>query len=351
MKKSFFINGGAGRVLCAIPALEHYKKHVDPDVVIIAESWLELFLTSSALRENAYPMGHKGLFQDKLINTEIISPEPYRLNAYFNQQCNLIQAFDMLINENTIDIPESKPFNLTISRDDQAFGHNTVRQIKAQTGKDKVVVFQPLGSGAKQNGDFLIDDSGRSFEVRDIITIVQELSKHYTVILMTNTDIPVQQQMGAAIPQANLLQWMGIVNACDYFLGCDSMGQHYANALGKPATVVIGSTFPTNITYPGNKDFEIIDNGAELGRAYNPFRITQDWDVNRSNEDMMILSDNQVKNIIKSVTNKLGLTKQEKPNKFLSSPSKTDTNFIQNVTSNMGTDTTKKLAPMIKQKK
>jgi hypothetical protein len=312
LKKSFFINGGAGRVLCAIPALEHYKKHVDPDVVVIAESWHELFLTSATLRYNVYPMHHKGLFQDKLKNTEIISPEPYRLNAYFNQQCNLIQAFDMLINENTEEIPESKPFELTISRDDQAFGHNTVRQIKASQNKKKSVIFQPLGSGAKMNGDFLIDDSGRSFEVKDIIKIVTELSKHYAVILMTNIDIPVQQPMGAAIPQANMLQWMGIVNACDYFLGCDSMGQHYANALGKPATVVIGSTWPQNITYPDNKQFTIIDNGADLDRRYNPFRITQDWDVNRTNEDMMILSDKRVNDIIKSVTNKLGLTKQEK---------------------------------------
>ena len=320
MKKSFFINGGTGRVLCAIPALEHYKKHVDPDVVIIAEAWHELFLTSASLRNSVYPMGHKGLFQDKLINTEMISPEPYRLNAYFNQKCNMIQAFDMLINENTEEIPDTRSFDLTISRDDQAFGHNTVRQIKQQMGKDKVVIFQPLGSGAKLNGDFLIDDSGRSFEVKDIVMIVEELAKHYAVIMMTTVDIPVSKPMGAAIPQANILQWMGIVNACDYFLGCDSMGQHYAHALGKPATVVIGSTFPTNISYPGNKDFTIIDNGKELGREYNPFRITQDWDVNRSNEDMMVMTDKRVKEIIKSVTNKLGLTKQPKESNKLSSP-------------------------------
>ena len=98
------------------------------------------------------------------------------------------------------------------------------------------------------------------------------------------------------------------------------MGQHYAHALGKPATVVIGSTFPTNISYPGNKDFTIIDNGKELGREYNPFRITQDWDVNRSNEDMMVMTDKRVKEIIKSVTNKLGLTKQPKESNKLSSP-------------------------------
>jgi len=46
MKKAFFINGGAGRVLCAIPALEWHKQNVDEDVIIVAEAWNELFMAS-----------------------------------------------------------------------------------------------------------------------------------------------------------------------------------------------------------------------------------------------------------------------------------------------------------------
>ena len=311
MKKAFFVNGGAGRVLCAIPPLEWYQKNVDPDVVIVSEGWTELFLTSS-VRKNAYDVNHKRLFQDKLVDKEIITLEPYRLNAYFNQKCNLIQAFDMLINNNIEEIPETKSFHLEISRHDQAFGYNLVQQVKQQTGKDKIVVFQPLGSGAKKEGEFIIDDSGRSFEVKDIISIVQELSKHAGVIMMTNVQIPVQQNMGAAIPNANILQWMGVIKMCDYFLGCDSMGQHYAHALGKPATVVIGSTYPQNISYPDNKDFTIIDNG-EGKREYNPFRIQMDWDTNRGNEDLMVMDQKQVKKITDSVLDKIGRTKQENP--------------------------------------
>lgn len=310
MKKAFFVNGGAGRVLCTIPAFEHYKTNVDPSVVIVAESWLELFFTSPILRDNVYPLGHKGLFNDKLIDREIVSPEPYRLNAYFNQKCNLIQAFDMLINENTDDIPETKPFSLEISKNDQAYGYNLISQVKKQTNKDKVIVFQPLGSGARRDGMFLMDESGRSFELKDIIAITKELTKHYAVVLMSNVEIPVNENMGAAIPDANLLQWMGIVNAADYFLGCDSMGQHYAHALGKPATVVIGSTFPENISYPDNKDFTIIDNGLDK-RMYSPFRVTQDFTAERNNEDLMVMDDKMVNSIIKSVTNRLGKTSQK----------------------------------------
>ena len=309
MKKSFFINGGAGRVLCSIPALEYYKDNVADDVVIVAEAWQELFYSSKKLRNNIWPSNSKGLW-DKLKQTELISPEPYRLNAYFTQKANLIQAFDILIND-LDDIPESKPFNLEINKADQVYGYNMIASLKQQTGKEKAIVFQPLGSGAKRDGNFLYDSSGRSFEVRDITRIVDELSKNYAVILMTNLEIPTDKQMGAVVPNdTNLLQWMGIINACDYFLGCDSMGQHYANALGKPATVVIGATYPENISYPGNKDFTIIDNGKET-REYQPFRVTHDFAIERDSEDLMIFDDNVMKQIIDSVEEKLGKPKSK----------------------------------------
>ena len=200
---------------------------------------------------------------------------------------------------------------LDISRVDQAYGHNLINEIKNQTGRQKVVVFQPLGSGAGVNGNFLLDTSGRSFELKDIVHITKELTKHYVVVLMTNINIPVNENMGAVVPNANLLEWMGIINAADYFLGCDSMGQHYAHALGKPATVVIGSTFPENISYPDSKNFTVIDNGKDA-RRYIPMRITQDFVGDRNNQDAMVLTDKTVEQVIKSVTDKLGKTKQTK---------------------------------------
>lgn len=304
MKKAFFINGGAGRVLCSIPALEYYKENTDPDVVIISEGWSELFLSSS-LRHNVWPAGSKHLFHGILKDKELVSPEPYRLNAYFNQRVNLIQAFDMLIN-NVDETVESKPINLDLGKNDQIYGYNLVNQVKAQFQKEKVIVFQPFGSGAQIEGNFIWDPSGRSFELRDVFKTVEELSKDYAVIMMSNIKIPTDKPMGAAIPDnASLLQWMGIINAVDYFVGCDSMGQHYAHALGKPATVVIGSTFPENISYPKNKDFTIIDNGKKH-RIYAPYRVTSDPAIDRHNEDNMILTEENYKKLIESVKKKLG---------------------------------------------
>lgn len=308
MKKAFFVNGGAGRVLCSIPALEHYRDTVDPDLMIISEGWAELFFPTT-LRQHVYPSGHKGLYQ-LLKDRDLISLEPYRLNAYFNQRVNLIQAFDMLINHVDENTP-SKPIKLDLSKNDQVFGHNLVNGVKQQLGKEKTIVFQPFGSSIMMEGNFVWDPSGRSFELRDVFKIVEELSKDYAVILMTNLKIPTDKPMGAAIPDnASLLQWMGIINSADYFLGCDSVGQHMAHALDKPATVVVGSTFPENISYPFNKKFTIVDNAKDT-RTYSPIRITADPAIDLDNEDDMVLTEDSYGKIIKSIKDVLG--NQEKP--------------------------------------
>ena len=62
MNKAFFINGGAGRVLCSMPALEKYAETND-DFVIVSESWGELYLSNKVLRDKVFQNVHKGLFE------------------------------------------------------------------------------------------------------------------------------------------------------------------------------------------------------------------------------------------------------------------------------------------------
>ena len=99
--------------------------------------------------------------------------------------------------------------------------------------------------------------------------------------------------------------WGGIINAADHFLGCDSMGQHLARAFGKTATVVTGSTFPINISYPDCKDFDIIDVG-EGRRQYSPIRLTTDERVDRYNDQSMELDKDQIRSILTSVRKRMG---------------------------------------------
>lgn len=307
MNKAFFINGGAGRVLCSIPALEKYAETHD-DFVIVAESWGEFYACSKILRDKAFPIFHKNLFEDYLKDKEIITPEPYRLNAYFNQKCNLIQAFDMIINE-LGDIPKTKEIKIELNKQEQITGHNIVNEVRENLKKDKVVVFQPFGSSVKVEGNFIFDSSGRSFELSNVYAIIEELKKNYGIIIMSQVPIPGWENLGVAMPQnVSLTQWAGIINAADYFLGCDSVGQHISHALNKPTTVVIGSTYPENISYPNEKSFTIIDNAKDR-RKYSPIRMTFDECCDRHNEELMVINTDTIKQIAKSIKDKIGVSK------------------------------------------
>lgn len=307
MNKAFFINGGAGRVLCSIPALEAYAETHD-DFVVVAESWGEFYACSKILRDKAFPIYHKNLFEDYLKDKEIITPEPYRLNAYFNQKCNLIQAFDMIINELT-EVPKTKEIKIELNKQEQITGHNIVNEVRETLKKDKVIVFQPFGSTVKVEGNFIFDSSGRSFELSNVYTLIEELKKNYGIIIMSQVPIPGWENLGIAMPQnVSLTGWAGVINASDYFFGCDSVGQHIAHALKKPATVVIGSTYPENISYPGSKSFTIIDNAKDR-RKYSPIRMTFDECCDRHNEDLMVVNSDTIKEIVKSIKNKIGVSK------------------------------------------
>ena len=323
LSKAFFINGGAGRVVCSIPALEKYASDSgDNDFIIVSESWDELYQASLPLRDRVYKLDHKGLFEDKLKDKEIVSPEPYRLNAYFNQQCNLVQAFDILINERDT-IPtgqQNKVPHLDLNKTEQIIGHNICNEVREVTGKDKVVVFQPFGQSVQVEGKFIYDTSGRSFEIINVVEIIEELKKHYGVIVMSQIEIPSWQEMGIAMPKnLNLLQWAGVINASNYFLGCDSVGQHLAIAVAKPATVVLGSTYPENISYLDVNSHTIIDLG-KTKRIYSPIRLSMDVSRDRQNEDAMIVEPSQVKNIVQSIKKEIGVSKTVAPKPELKTP-------------------------------
>ena len=103
---------------------------------------------------------------------------------------------------------------------------------------------------------------------------------------------------------ADLRHWAGIIANADYFLGCDSSGQHMVHALDKKCTVVIGSTFPVNVSYPGDENFDILDMGAGA-RTYSPIRVTHDEFSDRTNDGVMAMNDKVEDIIVESVTNGL----------------------------------------------
>ena len=80
---AFFINGGAGRVVCSIPALEKFhEENPDNNFIVVCEGGTDFFKGHPLLHAKAYDHWHKNLFEDKLKHMDIASPEPYRAVSY-----------------------------------------------------------------------------------------------------------------------------------------------------------------------------------------------------------------------------------------------------------------------------
>jgi ADP-heptose:LPS heptosyltransferase len=189
-------------------------------------------------------------------------------------------------------------------------GYNVVQEVKFKTGFDKVVVIQPFGRGVQNLGDFVVDGSSRSLNLTNTVEIINELKKEYAVILMSEFPVALEENDSGkhpvAMPQIpDLRIWSGIIDVADHFIGCDSVGQHIARALGKTATVITGSTFPVNISYPECNDFDIIDLGSTT-RRYSPIRISMEDHVERANDEVMEMTKEQVQEVIQVTKKRLG---------------------------------------------
>jgi ADP-heptose:LPS heptosyltransferase len=291
--KAFFINGGYGRVLCSIPALEKYEiESEDKDFIIVCEGGTDAFKGHPSLDNRAFDVWHKQLFKDKIKDRDIVSLEPYRRWEYYNQKCNLIQAFDVEINNKGIRELTKPSFYL--NKDEILTGKKLIKEVKEKLKKDKAIIIQPFGRGIQHIDNHLVDPTGRSIELTDLKILIRKLQeKNFGVILMSEVIIDFSADKfkdEVAIPQnVSLRQWAAAIKFADHFLGCDSVGQHIAYSVSTPSTVITGPTFPINISYPDYDLFEIVDLGMH-DRVYDPIRIMPDESISRHNENLMSMT-------------------------------------------------------------
>jgi len=290
--KAFFINGGAGRVICSIPAFEKYAETND-DFIIVCEGGTDFYKGHPVLHNKVFDSWHKGLFETEIKHRDCVSPEPYRVWEYYNQKCSISQAFDIQINDKGIrELPRP---TLRLSKDELLMGRQLVGDVKKKLKKEKIIVIQPFGRGIEYIDETLIDKTARSFELKDLKSIVKKLQANdYGIILMSEfkvdfADAKLKDEV--AMPEnVSPRIWAAIIKYADYFLGCDSLGQHLAYAMGQKASVVVGSTFPINVSYPDVPEFDILDMG-EVNREYSPIRILPDERVDRMNENIMTMNE------------------------------------------------------------
>ena len=305
--KAFFLNGGAGRMICSIPALEKYEEESgDKDFIIVCEGGSEIFKGHPSLDKRAYDVMHKNLFEDKLRERDIVSTEPYRVWEYYNQQCSLSQAFDIEINNKGIrDLP--KP-TLKLSKEELVTGRQMITQVKEKLKKEKIVVIQPFGRGIQYIDETFLDPTSRSIEYKDLKALIRKLQeKNFGVILMSEFKFDLTGEKykdDVAAPEGlTIRHWAAVIKNATHFLGCDSVGQHLAHIVDTKSGVILGSTYPINVSYPNDSNMNILDFGEDE-RQYSPIRITMDEAVDRHHETIMTMTDAIQDYVVNSVLGK-----------------------------------------------
>lgn len=302
LKKVFFIDGGAGRVIAALPALEKYvTEHPEEDVKIVIAGWDMLAWGNKILQDITYSADTKGLFDNFIKDADIvITPEPYKIPGYFRQELSLAEAFNYEIN-NTSDHSQLSIPKLYTSKAEEKNAANVLADVKSQFKKDITIIFQPFGRSARVDRGDIIDDSTRGLGSDAYLKLVKKLSSKYNVILFAEKQFFLQEDTYTFKIEADLRMWMSLIDASDYFLGCDSVGQHMARSFNKPGFIILGSTFAKNVTYP---DWFTIFEKPNVTKKYSPIRITG-FDghlADRYNDTLLDFSEKEIDDLFNLIT-------------------------------------------------
>ena len=299
MNKLFIIDGGAGRAIAAIPALIKYAKKSD-DFAILVHGWDTLYWGIPELQDKTFNPEQKGIFEQVVCKAkEIVSPEPYRVPGYFKQEKSLAEAFDCLIN-NTDDHSDLGVPVLKTSKMEEVNAAGMFLDVKNQQQKQKNIVLQPFGRSAQKHPTgVVVDESSRSLDPQSYLKLVKKLSTKYNLALMAEPDFHLPEDTYTMKPQADLRMWASFIGSADYFIGVDSVGQHMARALGTPGTVIVGSTFAINTTYPDY--FNIVE--KKDVKKYSPIRISglESHLADRANDTLMDFSDEDINAIYNTI--------------------------------------------------
>lgn len=287
MKTTLLIDGGLGRIIASIPALEKFVQN-NPETKIIVSYWTAIFWGNKLLTDHVWDSQTKGLFE-QIKDTKILKPEPYYNSKFLNEQINMIQAFDEEINETTENI---KP-NLYFSK----FELNNVRS-KIDPSR-KTIVYQPFGSSAVfQNGE-IIDRSSRSFDFESAKRILDRLRREGFQVILFDTKGVFAENEYENMNTLTYRDCAAVIAQSDYFIGVDSCGQHIAHATQTSGTTFFGGTSVKNYGY--SEWFMNISKNQPI--KYLPMRLADfdTWLAEMHNTDSMSYSSNEIDEICTTI--------------------------------------------------
>lgn len=283
MTTTLLIDGGLGRTVAAMPALEKFVEN-NPDCNIITYHWTQIFWGNKLLTERTIDANTKGLF-DRIKDTKIIKPEPYYNSNFNNERINLIQAFDEEINE--------VPGNL--SKPKLKFSSVELAKVRERIDSGKKTIFvQPFSStanftGSNFNGEFL-DNTHRSLKLPSATLLCDILMRSGHQVILFDTKNTMDKNRYQSVDDLDFRQAMAVMAQSDYFVGVDSCCNHIGYALEKPGTTFFGGTSVVNYGYPDW--FKIIRKEGIDPIKPLPFRIGEfdAWLAEMVNDGVMDIS-------------------------------------------------------------
>lgn len=306
MNTSFIISGGIGRVVASIPALEKYHKlNPNDNFKIFVAAWEHVFFSHPVLQPRVLNINQKGTF-DLLKDTNVFEPEIYRLNSFFNQKVNMVEAFDECINK-TNDHSDLNYNSMHTSYVEKNKTKDLFAEYKKQKGKDKVVVFQPFGSGVEVINNTVVDRSNRSLMHDHYLQIAREISNDAVVLFASQPNLRhshdnITISFDEHFPYIRVLT--SFIEQCDYFVGVCSVGQHIARAFNRPGLIVMGGTSEKNFSYPDH--FNIFRKKDRVPH-YTPWRLAEgDCEFSdRMNDGIMDFNLQELTEIVSIIKNGL----------------------------------------------
>lgn len=256
------IDGGIGREICAIPAIEALAKTTKRQIVVIA-GFPQVFENNPYI-ERVYPFSNAYLWEDVISNGEFIYPEPYHDVNYYSQKHHLIQSFNWILNKTE---DKLKP-NIYLTSEEESYGRSEISNYKKNY--KAVVMFQPFGSGFQEkqldtsklatpehpmyaslvalNGNLCSyeDKTNRSLTMDD----ARQLAKSAKETLFLNVSaVQIKSESNVINIAQNLRTIFSLTKYCDSIISVDSFLQHVGYAFEKTGTVFLGATYRQNVSY------------------------------------------------------------------------------------------------------
>ena len=304
MTKIIWIDGGIGRVITSIPALlKYHQNNLNEEWYIMIPSWDYVTWGFPELQERTFDPDMKGSFDLCWKADQVMTPEPYRVPAYYRNEISLKEAFDVALNNST-DHSDLPPMQLRLSVAEKRAGLDIIEKVKKEQKKKKTIVLQPYGGAANPHPSGPYDDTLRSIPKPMLDYFVDNLSKDYNLIFMGAKDFhKYYSKTFKPAPDPSLRNWMGIINAADYFIGCDSCGQHICKSLNKKASLVFSGTHRNNITYD---DFHIIERDIPFYSSAMRLSNLQSNLSSRLNEPRIEFTSDEIEDAYQDIIKNIG---------------------------------------------